>query len=61
NIDSSEWLRNPELEVVQTTRDKGPGSNFTLYAEQVSNAAKDEGTGKGRGKPAAKVASRGAR
>src|SRR5258708_22071804 len=63
NIDGSEWLRNPELEVVQTTKDKGPGSNFTLYAQQVSNAGQDEASGKGRGKgkPGAKVmASRGA-
>jgi type IV pilus assembly protein PilN len=63
NIDGSEWLRNPELEVVQTTKDKGTGSNFTLYAEQVSNAAQDDSPGKGgKGKPGAKVmASRGAR
>ena len=63
NIDGSEWLRNPELEVVQTTKDKGPGSNFTLYADQVSNAGQDDGagSGKGKGKPGAKVmASRGA-
>ena len=64
NIDGSEWLHNPELEVVQTTKDKGPpGSNFTLFAEQVSTAAQDEGSGKAaKGKPGAKVmASRGAR
>jgi type IV pilus assembly protein PilN len=63
NLDGSEWLRNPELEVVQTTKDKGPGSNFTLYADQVSNAAADEGMGKGKGKPGANkvMASRGAR
>jgi type IV pilus assembly protein PilN len=64
NIDGSDWLRNPELEVVQTSKDnKGPpGSNFTLYANQVSNAAADEGTGKGKGRPGSKVmASRGAR
>jgi type IV pilus assembly protein PilN len=36
NIDQSEWLRNPELEVVQTT--KGPGSSFTLTADEVSTA-----------------------
>src|SRR5205814_4230811 len=63
NIDGSEWLRNPELEVVQTTKDKGPGSNFTLFAEQVSIVT-DESAGKGKGKtkPGAKVmASRGAR
>ena len=61
NIDGSEWLRNPELEVVQTTKDKGPGSNFTLYAQQVSTVSPDEAGG-GKGKPGAKVmASRGAR
>ncbi|MFL6602833.1 MAG: PilN domain-containing protein [Steroidobacteraceae bacterium] len=64
NIDGSEWLRNPELEVVQTTKDKGPGSNFTLYAQQVSNVSQDDGGsgGRGKGKPGAKVmANRGAR
>jgi type IV pilus assembly protein PilN len=64
NIDGSEWLRNPELEVVQTTKDKGPGSNFTLYAQQVSTAGQDDAAGpsKGKGKPGSKVmASRGAR
>ena len=40
NIDGSEWLRNPELEVVQTT--KGPGSSFTLTAYQVSAAGADD-------------------
>jgi len=61
NIDSSDWLRNPELEVVQTGKDKAPGSSFTLYAEQVSTAGQDDGGGKGKGKPGAKVmASRGA-
>jgi type IV pilus assembly protein PilN len=61
NIDGSEWLRNPELEVVQTGKDKAPGSSFTLYADQVSTApGKDDGMGKG--KPGSKVvASRGAR
>jgi type IV pilus assembly protein PilN len=64
NIDGSDWLRNPELEVVQTGRDgKTPGSSFTLYAQQVSTAGQDDGNGggKGKGRPGAKVmASRGA-
>jgi type IV pilus assembly protein PilN len=42
NIDGSDWLRNPELEVVQTGKDKAPGSSFTLYADQVSTAAQDD-------------------
>ncbi|MBV8804164.1 MAG: PilN domain-containing protein [Sinobacteraceae bacterium] len=62
NIDGSAWLRNPELEVVQTTKDRGPGSSFTLFAEQVSAVDPDDGSGAGKGKPGAKVmASRGAR
>jgi type IV pilus assembly protein PilN len=63
NIDGSDWLHNPELEVVQTGKDKTPGSNFTLYAQQVSSATQDDSRnpGKGKGKPGAKVmASRGA-
>jgi type IV pilus assembly protein PilN len=60
NIDGSEWLRNPELEVVQTTKDKGTGSNFTLYADQVSNATQNDGSlGKSRNNKV--VASRGTR
>lgn len=43
NIDASEWLRNPELQVVQTT--KGPGSSFTLYAEEVSTTGTDDDNG----------------
>jgi type IV pilus assembly protein PilN len=43
NIDGSEWLRNPELEVVQTN--KGPGSSFTLTAYQVSAAGADDNAG----------------
>ncbi|MEJ0037212.1 MAG: PilN domain-containing protein [Gammaproteobacteria bacterium] len=40
NIDGSEWLRNPDLEIVQSA---AGGSGFTLYAEQVSTAAPDDG------------------
>jgi type IV pilus assembly protein PilN len=40
NIDSSQWLRNPALEVVQTN--KGPGSSFTLTADEVPTAGADQ-------------------
>jgi type IV pilus assembly protein PilN len=40
NIDSSEWLRNPELEVVQTN--KGPGSSFSLTADEVTAAGQPD-------------------
>jgi type IV pilus assembly protein PilN len=57
NIDGSDWLHNPELEVVQTGKDKNPGSNFTLYAEQVTTTGADDSLGgaKGRRGPGAKV------
>jgi type IV pilus assembly protein PilN len=35
NISASQWLRNPELEVVQTKSDTA-GSSFTLDAEQIA-------------------------
>jgi type IV pilus assembly protein PilN len=60
NIDGSDWLHNPELEVVKTSTGKGPGSSFTLYANEVSTAGDDD-SGKRKGRPGAKVmASRGA-
>jgi len=43
NIDGSQWLRNPELEVVQTTKGSGPGSSFTLTADQVTAAGEGSG------------------
>jgi type IV pilus assembly protein PilN len=46
NIDGSQWLRNPELEVVQTTKASGPGSSFTLTADQVTTAAPGDSAGK---------------
>jgi type IV pilus assembly protein PilN len=44
NIDGSQWLRNPELQVVQTTKTSGPGSSFTLTADQVTVTAPPETT-----------------
>jgi type IV pilus assembly protein PilN len=46
NLDGSQWLRNPELEVVQTTKASGPGSSFTLTADQVTTAAPGDSAGK---------------
>jgi type IV pilus assembly protein PilN len=50
NIDGSDWLKNPELEVVQTAKNSSPGSSFTLTADEVNTAAaaQDEADGKGR-------------
>ena len=47
NIDGSQWLRNPELEVVQTTKCTGPGSSFALTADQVTVAAPYNNAAKG--------------
>jgi len=41
NLDGSEWLRNPELEVVETKQGQTTGSSFTLFADQVSNVGDD--------------------
>ena len=41
NIDSSEWLKNPEREVVETKPGQSLGSSFTLFADQVSTVAED--------------------
>ncbi len=62
NIAGSEWLKDPELEVVQTAKGaNGAGSSFTLYAEQVTTAGQNDAGG-GKGKPGSKVvASRGGR
>src|SRR5689334_16315672 len=46
NIDGSDWLKNPELEVVQTAK-TNPGSSFTLTADEVSNAANPDDAGAG--------------
>lgn len=42
NIAASEWLRNPELEVVETKKEVTAGSSFVLDAEQISVATDDE-------------------
>jgi type IV pilus assembly protein PilN len=49
NIDGSQWLRNPELEVVQVSpKGSGPGSSFTLTADQVTTVAPEDGAAKSK-------------
>src|SRR6266403_2396584 len=48
NIDGSQWLRNPELEVVQTAKGPTPGSSFTLTADQVTTVAPEDGAAKSK-------------
>jgi type IV pilus assembly protein PilN len=59
NIDASQWLRNPELEVVQTKDKSGPGSSFTLTADQVTTAGPDDNGGAGAAKNKLRKASLG--
>jgi type IV pilus assembly protein PilN len=54
NIDGSEWLKNPELEVVQTQTGQAPGSSFTLFADQVSNTGNEADMKKVPGKLASR-------
>lgn len=35
NIDASDWMDAPDLEVVETKKDSALGSDFTLFANQV--------------------------
>ncbi len=58
NIDASEWLKNPELEVVETKKGEGTGSSFKLFAEQVSHVSGDDDT-PARGGPTRRMAQRG--
>lgn len=51
NIDKSQWLRNPELSVIETKKDQSLGATFTLFADEVTTAGADEDTA---GKPRAR-------
>ncbi|HEU4619070.1 MAG TPA: PilN domain-containing protein [Gammaproteobacteria bacterium] len=59
NIDSSDWLKNPSLGVVETTSDAAHYSKFTVFAQQVPMAEQGEGAdtkvaAKAPAKPSAK-------
>lgn len=47
NIDGSQWLRNPELDIVETKPNQPLGANFTLFADQVSVSAEEASEAKG--------------
>ena len=53
SLDASQWLRDPELEVVETKANQPLGSNFTLFADQVSVADSDEAQKAPSARPAA--------
>lgn len=39
NIDGSEWLKDPSLEIIETKGAGDSGASFTLYANQVASQA----------------------
>ena len=42
NIAASQWLRNPELEVVEARKESTLGNSFVLYAEQIPLAGDED-------------------
>jgi type IV pilus assembly protein PilN len=55
NVDGSEWLKNPDLELIETKAGQVGGMSFTLYADQVSTVNDDDAAAP----PNTRVASRG--
>jgi hypothetical protein len=58
NIDGSSYLKNPELDIVETKKNSVQGATFILFAEQAGAAAATEAEPT---KPKKRVASTGAR
>jgi type IV pilus assembly protein PilN len=54
NIEASPWLMNPELQVVETLKSGGAGSEFTLFATQksIEPAEDDRRPGRKAARPA---------
>ena len=44
-LDASQWLKDPDLEVVETKKDNPLGSDFTLYANQVTTLVEEPAAG----------------
>jgi hypothetical protein len=57
NIDGSSYLKNPELEVVETKKENVVGATFVLYADQSGSESDSEATE--NAKPKRRVASMG--
>jgi type IV pilus assembly protein PilN len=54
NIDGSEWLKDPSLEIVESKGAGEAGASFTLYANQTSVAPPEAEAGGANKAPAAK-------
>jgi type IV pilus assembly protein PilN len=57
NIDGSSYLKNPELDIVETKKNNVTGATFILFAEQAGSAAEPEVD---PNKPRRRIASAGA-
>ena len=57
NIDASSYLKDPDLEVVETKRDSAAGANFVLFARQAS--APEEAGAEPKAKPSKSKSKRG--
>lgn len=55
NIDASETISAPELKVIQTGKDSGPGSQFTLFAQMRAGSDDTDEETPAKGKRAARV------
>ena len=50
NIDASSYLKDPDLEVVETKRENAVGATFVLFAQQSGGAQEAPAAGKGKSK-----------
>lgn len=53
NIDKSQWLKNPELSVIETKKDQALGATFTLFADEVTTAGDEDDAAKPRARKGA--------
>jgi hypothetical protein len=51
NISASQWMKNPDLDIVEVRNSNGVGSNFVLNAEQNSPTTTPDDTDKTAAKP----------
>ena len=53
NIDKSQWLKNPDLSVIETKKDQALGATFTLFADEVTTAGDEDDAAKPRARKGA--------
>ena len=52
SLEASQWLKEPELERVESKKGNALGSDFTLFAKQVTSLTEDAGPAAGKAKAA---------